>query len=511
MSKPIPVPLSPDAVIIVPGIMGSALEVVETGKLIWGLRIAWYRDAIKNDDVWNLLKVTDEERDGTSTRIKPAGLLKLGPVASFFLGGFDPYARLIKSLQTVTLPGAIAEFPYDWRLSVTYNAGLLGKAMADHFAWWIKRDAVKKAAVKANREPKLVVIAHSMGGQVYRALVGSPQLAPLIADVVVGPVLTLGTPFAGAAEALLTIANGTTSLPFWLPRERVRGMARTLPGVYDLLPLYRAIDTGSDFKRLTAADVKSVDGNAELAKTALEAQRKLRKYYLKTSGTHIAYVGNYQPTITSIRIRDGVAEGFFHTYELKDGKVVFEPNGDPKRVELMGDTTVPLLSGADHDQGSTFLAQKHGSLANFAETFAEAKRYLTRYAPARPGNNGYILRPNLFPSGQPHHTLSATALREQGIDREPAGGHLGFTAPDLLVAGEQTWIPINGASREELTGTLVDAERRKVVGVLAFEERDGVVGALVEAPDEGTYRINISNRGTKSPVSQLVLALRDDE
>jgi hypothetical protein len=56
--------------------------------------------------------------------------------------------------------------------------------------------------------------------------------------------VTLGTPFFGASKAVLLLGSGRGS-PVPLPRARVRRLAVTLPGVYDLLPSYRCVSDGS--------------------------------------------------------------------------------------------------------------------------------------------------------------------------------------------------------------------------------------------------------------------------
>src|SRR4051812_5612773 len=68
---------SHDLAVVIPGIMGSRLIDVESGKPIWGLRRAvgglpWRR---RRD--LKSLAVRDEERDGRSLRVCPAGLLSL--------------------------------------------------------------------------------------------------------------------------------------------------------------------------------------------------------------------------------------------------------------------------------------------------------------------------------------------------------------------------------------------------------------------------------------------------
>ena len=59
--------------------------------------------------------------------------------------------------------------------------------------------------------------------------------------------ITLGTPYYGSVKAA-AILNTGRSAP--LPSRRLRALARTLPGVHDLLPSYRCIDDGDAVRRL---------------------------------------------------------------------------------------------------------------------------------------------------------------------------------------------------------------------------------------------------------------------
>jgi hypothetical protein len=54
-------------------------------------------------------------------------------------------------------------------------------------------------------------------------------------DLDIRATVTLATPFDGAAKAALILNTGRGT-PLLLPRERLRAMAKTLPGLHDLLP-----------------------------------------------------------------------------------------------------------------------------------------------------------------------------------------------------------------------------------------------------------------------------------
>jgi pimeloyl-ACP methyl ester carboxylesterase len=189
---------SRDAVVVVPGIMGSELMLQETGETLWGLRSAeWYRKAWASGSSLRALELSDEERGGRYGRIRATRLLRF-PAYAPFLRGFEPYTNLVRALRRRVLhPAAVAEFPYDWRLPVSHNAVLLADAAQRHLATWRRHpshDDVQRTGQE--NEPALVLVAHSMGGLLCSQL----SVIPGAMDNV-RAVITLGTPFYGAPNA----------------------------------------------------------------------------------------------------------------------------------------------------------------------------------------------------------------------------------------------------------------------------------------------------------------------
>src|SRR5262249_57276154 len=118
-------------------------------------------------------------------------------------------------------------------------------------------------AVRPDGRPgRLVLVAHSMGGLVVRAMAAIPGAMDRVRAVV-----TLGTPFEGAAKAAVILNSGRGG-PVPLPRRRMRRLAATMPGVHELLPTYRSVDDGDDVRRLTPADVAGLRRARGLAPAA---------------------------------------------------------------------------------------------------------------------------------------------------------------------------------------------------------------------------------------------------
>lgn len=199
---------SHDAVVVIPGIMGSVLVDTATKRTLWGLNhIGWYSRA------WSTGSSLRDLADLEPGRIKPRGLLRFPAWAP--LGYFEPYDRLVRHLKEMVHPRAVCEFAYDWRLPVLHNARLLARAAHGHLATWRADPAHERLGVlQADPSPaRLVLVAHSMGGLLTRALPlveGTEDEHGEIPTVTedIRATITLGTPFRGAAKAATVLANG---------------------------------------------------------------------------------------------------------------------------------------------------------------------------------------------------------------------------------------------------------------------------------------------------------------
>jgi hypothetical protein len=156
-------PRTTDAVVVVPGIMGSEL-MDQSGKVRWGLKPSVLARAWLTNEL-DILHVTDDYMAGGG-RLRPTRLLR-APGYMPFLGGLEPYTGLLRRVaETAADSRAVAEFPYDWRLSIEYNAPLLVRCCEEHLESW-------RAVVQAERKGdpadiRLVVVAHSTGGLITR-------------------------------------------------------------------------------------------------------------------------------------------------------------------------------------------------------------------------------------------------------------------------------------------------------------------------------------------------------
>lgn len=245
-------PRCPDAIVVVPGIGGSELK--RGDDVIWGasLKVA----------VAGL--VTGQLFDDLRGELVPGGLVRL-PTNLPGIGRFDPYQRLMRTVRELAVHrAAVLEFPYDWRGSIVDSAAALAEAAGEHLERWRHHPS-------GSAESLLSLVCHSMGGLVAR------YYAEVLGDrSQIRQIITLGTPFGGSVKALRLLADGRL-LKAGLLSEKLRRLARELPGVHDLLPSYPALATRTGRCVPAAADLVAAGATADLVDRAASARRRVEE------------------------------------------------------------------------------------------------------------------------------------------------------------------------------------------------------------------------------------------
>jgi lecithin:cholesterol acyltransferase len=452
MSVPVAGRTSRDAVVVIPGIMGSELVVRDTGRVLWGLSDPrWYVSAWTSGGSLDELRVTEAELNGGAGRIRATRLLT-APAFAPVLHGAEPYTDLVAGVRRVLAhPDAVHQFPYDWRLPVVHNARLLADAADAHLSRW-------RAHPEGSRDASLVLVAHSMGGLLAR------HFTDVLGDGgAVRCTITLGTPFYGSVKAAYILSSGRGA-PLPLPRRRLRELALALPGLYDLLPAYRCVDETTSVRRLTAADVAGIGADRVQAERALDWQAKLGT----PGGDRLhAVVGVEQTTMQSLTLRDGVLAG--HAYTCRpgdDGRLVREDRG--------GDSTVYCDAASPAGIDPQHLPQKHAALARSPEAAAHVRAVIT----------GDRLGPWL-----------GDGLR------------IGVEVPDVVAAGVPFDITVPTSDDPAVVSCrIVDVATGRQVARPVFGRRDGVVVAPAVLPRIGGYRVEVKGGGF-APISELLLAV----
>jgi pimeloyl-ACP methyl ester carboxylesterase len=348
-----------DAVVIVPGIMGSTLSLVdETGsRQVWGVSSALKNAArIGSGSRIDALRVRDAELTGELRRVVPTGLLML-PEWMHGFGGMEPYKRLVETVtKTVLHPDAVLSFAYDWRLDVEHNARILAREASAHLKRWRDDERLRDVRSRRNddREPRLVFVAHSMGGLLVRAMFGLAAEQPDTRAVV-----TLGTPFAGSVKTMRMLAAGKGGPP-GMSAEATRRACLSMPSVYDLLPWYRCRLQGDDVVALTQEDVAGVGSPPHPADQAFE--RRARTATGELPG-HRAVVGVGQDTPQSLELTGSDVITYNWGYRRNNRGELIRESGRLVTENFDGDGTVFHYSARTAATEGVPVAQHHQSLA----------------------------------------------------------------------------------------------------------------------------------------------------
>ncbi|MFJ8963637.1 esterase/lipase family protein [Lentzea sp. NPDC102401] len=313
--------MSNDLVVVLPGILGSTLR--SRDGLVWAPSSGAVLNAIKTfGRSITRLRVSDGVGDGPADDgVEPVALMPdfhVLPGVWTPLKGYDKLVERLENIGFTERAGNLVLFPYDWRLSNRYNAGRL--------------KSVVQNALGRHRErhpnAKVVFVCHSMGGLIARWYIekcgGHEVTAKLI---------TIGTPYRGAAKALGQLVNGT-DLKIDRLSEDFTNFARSMPSLHQLMPEYACIEGPEHYLRTTEVDLPDLKtlmvADAMKFHQELHAAEKARQASLDS--TH-AILGVRQPTAT--------------TAQLVGGRIIPLPtyNGE----ELFGDATVPLVGGARPD------------------------------------------------------------------------------------------------------------------------------------------------------------------
>ena len=395
--------VSTDVVVVLPGIMGSTLGLKEgdrpaSEKMIWAVDAgAIWRGATGLGPSIKDFALPAGIGDGhPGDGIEPVGLMgdvHVIPGLWTPIRGYDTLPAQLRKLGYDEGKGNLVLFAYDWRLSNRYNGARLASTVGPVLERWRGQGGEYAGA-------KLVLIAHSMGGLVSRWFLEECGGAEITRKLI-----TLGTPWRGAAEAVGQLINGVRKEIGPISLD-LTGFARSLPSLHQLMPEYACIDTGADFAKTTETTLPELDtamvSDAMSFHTTLQQRERARPGAL--DDTHML-VGTRQPTATTVRISDGHAE----TYQDFHGQNDF------------GDSTVPLAGAVGLDQELDTnrivrIAENHGNLQNNGPVLDEVTEILGA-RPTRPR----LLAPVELRVGLPTLVLTSEALLvDVTVEGEPA-------------------------------------------------------------------------------------------
>ena len=300
---------SNDLVVVLPGITGSTLGVRGVDGSPPSENLVWAPSA---GAVWKLLTggnsilehalpdgIGDESpQDG----IEPVALM---PDVHVLPGIWTPirgYDVLVGALEKLgykrdnggTPPNLIA-FAYDWRLSNRYNGERL-KSVVEPALERLRSQGGESSDARA------VFICHSMGGLVARWYIEKCGGAEVTRKLI-----TLGTPWRGATDALEQLVNGVKKGIGPLSID-LTAFSRSMPSLFQLLPEYACISSGGGYAKTTEVSVPNVStamvADAMAFHTDLQAAESARA--ASRDMTHMV-LGIRQPTQTTVTLQDGKA------------------------------------------------------------------------------------------------------------------------------------------------------------------------------------------------------------
>lgn len=308
-------------VVVIPGIGGSELA-DSSGKRVYGASVSCL--------VARLCEPSVLDRNNELT---PVGLV--GPhslVAKQLVTGYDGLlngitkglglspGRVVTAGAELVAPDAtVVAFPYDFRRSVEQIANDL--------------DRVVRERAQGRR---VVLVAHSMGG-----LIASWWWAFMSEGIEVDQIITLGTPFRGAAKALDVLVNGMRIGPF-PATQAVSDMVRTWDSVFDLLPHYQVVDENTRCQypyELPSGITSAVTGFSGKARAAYEKNRCLHD----ALSNKVAESGHNPFTVYYSQGHATLGHASIDAHS--DGLVVAK--GNPRAIPASwdgGDGTVPVFS-----------------------------------------------------------------------------------------------------------------------------------------------------------------------
>lgn len=123
-------------------------------------------------------------------------------------------------------------FTYDWRKDNRFSAKRLG-----NFVKMVLAKAKVHAIQKKEEAPsKVSLVGHSMGGLVIKWYVC--QILKEEAETTIDKIITIATPYRGSLKSIEALLPGARNFFGFEAQKAMREASRTLPGVYQLLPIW---------------------------------------------------------------------------------------------------------------------------------------------------------------------------------------------------------------------------------------------------------------------------------
>ena len=308
------------AIIIVPGIACSLLQ-NENGDNVW-------------IDLFNISQIACDENG-----VPENNLYVYNPNN---YGAQDNYQALYDTLSsTYGDEYDVIFFAYDWRFSCAVAAEALGELVSYY--------------------ESSILVAHSMGGLVASSCL---DLSSRIREKV-DKLITVGTPFTGAPEAIYVIETGRL---IWYTEAllHLKAYVKNIPAVYELLPTDRYFERYAYYISADNVVMSNFDSSWNYVKTlswACKADGSVKPMFDQANSFHNSLMNNgvhvVEGTDVDIYKIVGIGQDTIGTiFHDADGNIDHMTNTE-------GDGTVPLYSAMNNS------AQITGQIYSFSADHVE--------------------------------------------------------------------------------------------------------------------------------------------
>ena len=460
----------PDVIVLLPGIMGSALR--KDRKVVWGFSGSALGSALFSGGKVLREKLTlalgddpdvDDLGDGiTASELVPD--LHLLP-GVWKIDGYTKVAKTIQDRFDVKEGENFFLFAYDWRRDNRVAARKLRRESHD----WLKNWRTKTN----NPDAKLILVGHSMGGLVSRwfleMLEGWKDTRALI---------TFGTPYRGSLNAVDSLSNGVRKGPFGMLDLTI--MARSLTSLHQLLPIYPCYDDG-DGKLLRVGETDRIPNiDAARAADALAFHRAIEKANEENRKDPAYIAARY-------RIHPIVGTGQDTNQSARRKGNGVEMSRELGGRDLSGDGTVPRVSATpielSNEGREMFAATQHGSLQNADAVLTQFEGFVTGIALDQAAFRG------------PERTI-ALEVEDLLFDDE-----------SVIIRARVDGADANGPS---LRADVLDARTEGVIKNVELKaSEEGWRSAKLSPLPAGAYRVQVTGVGLPTVEDAFAVAKKD--
>ncbi len=470
-----------DLVIIVPGIFGSRLA--HNGVPFWGDGSRTFLQWIRRHgaDLAHLsVGGDDPSLDDLGDGVMPDGLLENILVVGRFVkvGGYGALASAMQRQLSLRLGENLQLFAYDWRRDLRVAARRLATKAEGWLQAWRSRSG--------NRDAKIALVCHAMGGIVAHAFADIEGGWPTIRSII-----SIGTPFLGSIRALDLLYFGLDFQSYGLPLNDLTPVARTLTSVYELLPRYPAIRTFNG-EVVSPFDIRIPTFEHQKIGRARQFHRDIVDRHARNRSTAgyeqmvaRSIVGIGQPTVEIGRL-------------LPNGTLSIDR--DANESESDGDGTVPRFSAeapapTGFDGQWFYVPQTHGMLVADPTVHAHVVDLLEKRRATAPPPSTPLPRFTMRRAAEDYlrieaDSLSVTVSRPFYRVRQPITFRIG--------ARSASGHPFDARSmrislRVEQLGHLGTRVAAKVLRVHADAKHPGRWVSSWRAPAPGSYRVSATS------------------